>query len=72
MKVERNQTVTNCHGLKILSPEGKMRKIDEKVVHVISNGERNLQMDANIKDSYVVTLLRMTSFKYFKQSINIC
>ncbi len=28
LKAEGNQTVTNCHGLKMLAPDGKMRKTD--------------------------------------------
>ena len=28
LKEEGNQTVTNCHGLKMLAPDGKMRKTD--------------------------------------------
>ena len=90
MREEGNKTVTNCNGLKMLAPDGKMRKTDEtmlnrntcyfktskmvfsKVIHVISNGERNLQIDANIKDSHVVSLLRMTIYRPLKQSQSIC
>ncbi|MBC7409775.1 MAG: Bro-N domain-containing protein [Arcicella sp.] len=28
LKAEGNETVTNCHGLKMLSPDGKMRLTD--------------------------------------------
>ena len=28
LKEEGNETVTNCHGLKMLAPDGKMRKTD--------------------------------------------
>src|SRR3990172_12969004 len=28
LKEEENQTVTNCHGLKMLAPDGKMRMTD--------------------------------------------
>jgi hypothetical protein len=28
LKVEENETVTNCHGLKIYAADGKMRIID--------------------------------------------
>ena len=28
LKEEGNETVTNCHGLKMLAPDGKMRKMD--------------------------------------------
>ncbi|NJN26654.1 MAG: Bro-N domain-containing protein [Cyclobacteriaceae bacterium] len=28
LKAEGNETVTNCHGLKMLAPDGKMRKTD--------------------------------------------
>ena len=28
LKAEGNQTVTNCHGLKMLAPDGKMRMTD--------------------------------------------
>lgn len=28
LKIEGNETVTNCHGLKMLAPDGKMRKTD--------------------------------------------
>lgn len=28
LKVEGNQTVTHCHGLKMLAPDGKMRMTD--------------------------------------------
>jgi hypothetical protein len=28
LKAEGNETVTNCHGLKMLAPDGKMRMTD--------------------------------------------
>ena len=28
LKAEGNETVTNCHGLKMLAPDGKMRQTD--------------------------------------------
>ena len=85
MKTEGNQIVTNCNGLKMLAPDGKMRRTNEtmltrntcyfktsKEVHVISNGERNLQIDANTKDSHAASLFRMIFYRSLKQSQNIC
>ena len=87
---EGNQTVTNCNGLKMLAPDGKMRKTNEtmltrntryfkilkeallNVVHVISNGERNFQIDANTKDSHVASLLKIIFSRPLKQFQVIC
>ena len=88
MKAEGNQTVTNCHGLKMLAEIfaksiwrmkqflerylKTSKKVFSKVTHVISNEERNLPIGANTKNFHVVTLLRMTFCKSLKQSQNFC
>ena len=41
LKEEGNQTVTNCHGLKMIAPDGKMRMTDvadtEQILRIIQS-----------------------------------